>query len=120
MGVAGVCEDTLEESYQQVRPVLDELYGTPIPGGGGDGAGAPAGVRPPTPNVDAARARFVEGGELLPSGGKLCLFPDGSGFIVMPPLEVILAETPDDAPDVKVRTDQLDEAFDEACPEALR
>ena len=58
-----------------VGPVIEGLYPTPVPGEADPDS-------PPCPNIEAARARFVEGGELLPGGGKLCLRPDGSGSIL--------------------------------------
>ena len=73
-------KDRIEESisaaaFAAVAPVVEELYPTPV-------AGQADPDSPPAPNIEAARARFVEGGELLPGGGKLCLRPDGSGSIL--------------------------------------
>ncbi len=64
----------LDDAFAAVAPVIDELYAIPTVGEADPGS-------PPLPNIDAARARFVEGGELLPGGRKLCLRPDGSGSV---------------------------------------
>lgn len=65
----------LDDAVAAVMPVIAELYPTPT-------AGEIDPRFPPVPNIEAARARFVEGGELLPGGRKLCLRPDGSGAVL--------------------------------------
>jgi len=93
-----------------VATVMAELYPTPGPGE------TPA--HPPVPDVDAARARFVEGGELLPGGGRLCLRPDGSGSILMPD-RAYLFEVKDGA--LVSSTEELsDQDFERFCPQEYR
>lgn len=96
-----------------VAPVLEEMYPTPL----GD---ATDGAAQPTPNIEAARARFVEGGELLPGGGRLCLRPDGSGAILMPGQTMVYNFKEQTWTLIPNNEEVLEEDFTATCPAEFR
>ena len=104
----------LDIALAAVAPVIELLYPTPI-------SGEFDPQSPPVPDIDAARARFVEGGELLPGGGKLCLNPDGSGLIVMPNATSFEFTITEQALQFGSKNEgPLREGLNEHCPAELR